>query len=102
MVVGLEDGDVGYHMTTSFEWVRRKYHVVRRSLAKGTNVLSSRKRCYICQRNTRSFFKFRRGSKGRSEFMTMLDIIGSDVDNFGCPFCLANDRERHLFMYFIS
>jgi len=26
--------------------------------------------------------------------------VGSDVENFRCPFCLSNDRERHLFLYF--
>lgn len=28
-----------------------------------------------------------------------LDVIGSDVDNFQCPWCGSTDRERHLLMY---
>lgn len=87
-------------MATSFEWISRKYHIVKGSLAKGANGLSSRKRCYICQRSAWSFTKFRGGSKYQSELLTRLDMVGSDLDNFGCRFCHANDRERHLFMYF--
>ncbi|MBI5134900.1 class I SAM-dependent methyltransferase [Candidatus Uhrbacteria bacterium] len=30
----------------------------------------------------------------------MLDIIGSDPNNFGCMHCNSHDRERHLFMFF--
>ena len=30
----------------------------------------------------------------------MIDMVGSDIDNFGCFYCGANDRERHLFMFF--
>ncbi|MEE9439781.1 MAG: methyltransferase domain-containing protein [Saprospiraceae bacterium] len=26
--------------------------------------------------------------------------MGSDIDNFRCPFCFCTDRERHLMMYF--
>ena len=32
--------------------------------------------------------------------MRQLAIVGSDVVNYGCPFCHSNDRERHLFLYF--
>jgi SAM-dependent methyltransferase len=31
--------------------------------------------------------------------MLALDVVGSDVDHFGCPHCGAHDRERHLFLY---
>jgi len=31
--------------------------------------------------------------------MRVLDMVGSDVDHFECPWCGAHDRERHLFMY---
>ncbi len=29
-----------------------------------------------------------------------MELVGSDLENFRCPFCQANDRERHLFLYF--
>ncbi|MGA9854230.1 MAG: methyltransferase domain-containing protein [Gammaproteobacteria bacterium] len=31
-----------------------------------------------------------------------LQLVGSDVDHFGCPRCGAHDRERHIFMYLES
>lgn len=31
--------------------------------------------------------------------MSVLDVIGSDIDNFECPRCGAHDRERHILMY---
>ncbi|MEG1555442.1 MAG: class I SAM-dependent methyltransferase [Bacteroidales bacterium] len=33
-------------------------------------------------------------------FWQSLDMVGSDIDNFGCPYCWSHDRERHLFMFF--
>ena len=29
----------------------------------------------------------------------VLHSIGSDVDNFSCPWCGSHDRERHLYLY---
>jgi SAM-dependent methyltransferase len=34
-----------------------------------------------------------------SPLMRALDVVGSDVENFECPWCGAHDRERHLFLY---
>lgn len=31
--------------------------------------------------------------------MGALDVVGSDLDHFGCPYCGAHDRERHLLLY---
>jgi hypothetical protein len=31
--------------------------------------------------------------------MRELQMVGSDVDHFECPWCFAHDRERHLLMY---
>jgi SAM-dependent methyltransferase len=31
--------------------------------------------------------------------MSVLEVVGSDIDNFFCPSCGAHDRERHLFLY---
>lgn len=31
--------------------------------------------------------------------MKALRVIGSDVNNFECPWCGCNDRERHLLLY---
>jgi SAM-dependent methyltransferase len=64
------------------------------------NGLGSRKQCYICKTTFYRFSKFRGGIKNRPEFIKKLDIVGSDLDNFRCFYCSANDRERHLFMFF--
>jgi len=59
------------------------------------NKLLPRKKCYICKNRFYNFTKYRKASK----FISGLNIIGSDMNNFGCPFCGATDRERHLFMF---
>lgn len=65
-----------------------------------TNGHGSKKECYICGKTFNYFTKFRGGSKGKSQFRKKLDVVGSDIDNFGCMYCGSSDRERHLFMYF--
>lgn len=34
-----------------------------------------------------------------SPLLRALDIVGSDIENFECPWCGAHDRERHLFLF---
>jgi hypothetical protein len=58
------------------------------------------KRCYICGKRFGSFEPFHDGLKSVSPFLRELDIVGSDVENFSCPYCSSHDRLRHLFMYF--
>ena len=65
-----------------------------------SNGIESKKECYICNRTFNHFTKFRGGLKTKSEFRKSLQIVGSDVDNFGCMYCGSHDRERHLYMYF--
>jgi len=55
------------------------------------------KYCCICDTNICSFFPYRGGK--RAPLMVTLDIIGSDIKNFGCPRCGCHDRERHLLLY---
>lgn len=31
--------------------------------------------------------------------MTALSVVGSDADNYECPWCGCNDRERHLLLF---
>jgi hypothetical protein len=64
------------------------------------NGLGSRKRCLVCGRSFHHFTRFGKGAAGRSDFRRRLDIVGSDLDNFGCPYCGCHDRERHLIMFF--
>ncbi|MBK8443058.1 MAG: methyltransferase domain-containing protein [Sphingobacteriales bacterium] len=58
------------------------------------------RQCYICKEHIDSFTKTKGGSESRSSYLTHLNMIGSDRDNFGCPICKCHDRERHLYMFF--
>lgn len=64
------------------------------------NGLGTKRKCYICGKTFNYFTKYRGGSKSRSQFRKKLDVVGSDIDNFGCMYCGCHDRERHLFMFF--
>jgi SAM-dependent methyltransferase len=35
----------------------------------------------------------------RSEFMRLMQAVGSDLSVYGCPVCGCNDRDRHLWLY---
>lgn len=35
----------------------------------------------------------------RSEFMKIVEAVGSDLTRYQCPACGCNDRERHLWLY---
>ena len=71
-----------------------------RNVQKSINGLGGERQCYVCNKQFRFFTKFAGGSKKISEFHRRMDIVGSDVDNFGCVYCDSHDRERHLFMFF--
>lgn len=58
-----------------------------------------RRYCVMCDHWVWRFMPYRSGSAGVSRLMRALDTVGSDADNFECPHCGANDRERHLLMY---
>jgi SAM-dependent methyltransferase len=35
----------------------------------------------------------------RSEFMKLMETVGSDLSVYQCPSCQCNDRDRHLWLY---
>ena len=70
-------------------WLRWKFHSVGRSRC-----------CYICRNTFGRFFRFRGGWKSVSPFIRELKNVGSDIENFQCPYCSCHDRDRHLVMYF--
>jgi SAM-dependent methyltransferase len=75
----------------------------KRPIRKVKNVLNKRgnnHKCYVCGNTFNYFSKYCGGSKNIPEFLKRLNIVGSDIDNFGCPYCSSHDRERHLFMFF--
>ena len=55
--------------------------------------------CCICGVIGKGFIPYRGGRSNIPEFMKLLNMVGSDVDNFSCPNCYSHDRERHLFLY---
>lgn len=55
--------------------------------------------CLICNHRLGVFLPYRRGQRSVPLLMHTLEVVGSDVENFECPWCGAHDRERHLLMY---
>ncbi|MFN3840955.1 MAG: class I SAM-dependent methyltransferase [Cyclobacteriaceae bacterium] len=62
--------------------------------------IGNSRKCYVCGKTFGRFTKYKGGSAFFPEWITRLQMVGSDVDNFACPYCGSFDRERHLFMYF--
>ncbi|MCK6618197.1 MAG: class I SAM-dependent methyltransferase [Cyclobacteriaceae bacterium] len=62
--------------------------------------IGNSRKCYVCGKTFGRFTKYKGGSTFFPEWISRLEMVGSDVDNFGCPYCGSFDRERHLFMYF--
>jgi SAM-dependent methyltransferase len=65
----------------------------------GRNPVMAKYRCNVCDHKVWKFLPFGRGSKSVPAFVRAINLTGSDVDNFECPWCGASDRERHLLMY---
>lgn len=55
--------------------------------------------CVLCEHYVDTFLPYRSGCQGSPPLMRALDVIGSSLDQFECPWCSAHDRERHLLMY---
>jgi SAM-dependent methyltransferase len=78
--------------------IRAAGHPVRSAKIIG-RFLGSSKTCYVCKKTFRSFVPFRGGHAATPPFGRELDVIGSDINNFSCPYCRCSDRVRHLWMY---
>lgn len=55
--------------------------------------------CVICGHSLARFLPYRGGRRHLPALMRALDVVGSDVDNFSCPWCHSHDRERHLLLF---
>lgn len=73
---------------------------LKKKIELSINKLGEKHQCYICRKTFNHFYPYKEGVHKVSEFKRRLNLVGSDVINFRCPFCSSNDRERHLFMFF--
>lgn len=55
--------------------------------------------CLYCGRHFFRFLPYRDGIRTASNFVLAIDVVGSDLERFSCPWCMCHDRERHLMMY---
>lgn len=58
--------------------------------------------CLFCGRDFFRFLPYRYGERGTSSFILAIDVVGSNIESFSCPWCFSHDRERHLLMYMTS
>lgn len=61
--------------------------------------IEKNKWCCVCKTAVDRFHPYRGGWAEAPPLMSILEITGSDIDNFSCPECAAHDRERHLLLY---
>jgi SAM-dependent methyltransferase len=65
----------------------------------GRMPLMANNRCNVCEHRVWKFLPYGSGSRSAPALMRAINLTGSDLDNFECPWCGATDRERHLLMY---
>lgn len=59
--------------------------------------------CVLCGRNCYRFLPYRgQGHASLPSMIAAIGIVGSNLDQFECPWCGCHDRERHVFMYLVS
>lgn len=71
-----------------------------RKARRALNGLGRSKKCCVCGTTFFRFSKYRGGWKAFSAYLHNEKWIGSDFDQFWCPFCRSHDRERHLILFF--
>jgi len=81
-------------------FIKRPYRKMNLTFNKMWNKMGNRKKCYVCHNSFRHFTKFKKGARGINNFLRQLQMVGSDIDNYGCIYCGSTDRERHLYMFF--
>lgn len=57
--------------------------------------------CCVCERQVAQWQPHPH-IEDRSQFMVMMEAVGSDLSVFRCPHCGCLDRDRHLWMYFAA
>ncbi len=57
------------------------------------------KSCNYCNSSFNGFIPYRGGTAKQPRSIRLLEVVGSDIDNFSCPACGSTDRERHLKLF---
>lgn len=70
---------------------------MRTQLARAT--FGSARKCCLCGHNLGRFLPYDGGWMAAPPIAQALEIVGSDLDHYLCPWCGCNDRERHLWLY---
>lgn len=73
--------------------------ILRKALELSGRIPLGNHNCVICGHGLARFLSYRGGSRNMPSLMRALEIVGSDVDHFSCPWCYSHDRERHLFLF---
>lgn len=58
--------------------------------------------CCLCEKTLYRFLPYQSGRYKEPALIIALDVVGSDIRQFECPWCGAHDRERHLYLYMQS
>lgn len=61
--------------------------------------IGAQRECCMCGAHIRRFLPYRGGWRKAPPLLRSLRVVGSDLDNYLCPVCGCNDRERHLLLY---
>ena len=87
-----------------YKFLKLTYRVIynrpRKKILSKINKFGKQKHCNVCNNSFFNYIPYRGGAKDISCFLIELDMIGSDVENFSCPYCGAHDRTRHIFLFF--
>jgi len=57
------------------------------------------RKCVLCGHVFYRFLPYRGSGLHALALMEAVGAVGSNVEDFECPWCGCNDRERHLFLY---
>ena len=57
--------------------------------------------CCLCEQPVARWLPHPQAAQ-RSEFMILMDTVGSDLAIFHCPHCGCTDRDRHLWLYMLA
>lgn len=57
-------------------------------------------KCNFCRQKFVRHLPYRDAKPEPDSFISHLEIVGSNIDKFSCPYCFATDRERNMLRFF--